>query len=420
MKRPFRSLQSVLCLLCLLSLFLPTNSLVAQTVDAEETSPPAKEQIDDLQAQVKDSQAKIRELDATIGSYRKRISQQELQSLSLQNQAALLENRIQEKQLALQRAVQETDLTTLQIRQLDVSIRLEEQAIEKRRAALGELLRRIRQADDVHPFQALVTGSSLSEYVSQLDELQRVQQETVSAAKRLHEAKATLQATRKTQDERRAVLLKQQAALERERLALEGERSAKLSLLATTQQKESEFQRILSELRQQQEGERTSIQDLQERLRDQLNQADSYLARGDVLFQWPVIPRRGISAHFHDTTYPFRKLFEHPGIDLPVSVGTPVKAAAGGYIAWTRVGKQYGNYIMVVHAGGVATVYAHLSRFAVRPDTYVERGQVIGYSGGRPGDEGAGLSTGPHLHFEVRQNGIPVNPENFLPELVTE
>lgn len=418
-KRAQRSLWSVLSILCLLSLLVPTPLLYAQEA-ADNEEPARQEQVAELQAQVKESQAKIKELDATIGSYRKRISEQELQSLSLQNQAALLENRIQEKQLALQKAVQETDLTNLQIRQLDVSIRLEEQAIEKRRAALGELLRRIRQADDVHPFQALITGSSLSEYVAQLDELQRVQQETVSAAKRLHEAKATLQATRKTQDERRAVLLKQQAALERERLAMEGERSAKLSLLATTQQKESEFQRILSELRQQQEGERTSIQDLQERLRDQLNQADSYLARGDVLFQWPVIPGRGISAHFHDKTYPFRKLFEHPGIDLPVSVGTPVKAAAGGYIAWTRVGKQYGNYIMVVHAGGVATVYAHLSRFAVRPDTYVERGQVIGYSGGRPGDEGAGLSTGPHLHFEVRQNGIPVNPENFLPELVTE
>jgi murein DD-endopeptidase MepM/ murein hydrolase activator NlpD len=124
-----------------------------------------------------------------------------------------------------------------------------------------------------------------------------------------------------------------------------------------------------------------------------------------------------ISTYFHDPTYPFRKLFEHPGVDLPTPVGTPVKAAAGGYVAFTRTGSQYGNYIMVVHPGGVATIYAHLSKFNVRSDTYVDRGQVIGYSGGRPGDQGAGLSTGPHLHFEVRQDGIPVDPLPFLPSL---
>lgn len=72
---------------------------------------------------------------------------------------------------------------------------------------------------------------------------------------------------------------------------------------------------------------------------------------------------------------------------------------------------------MIIHPGGVATVYAHLRGFNVQGDTYVERGDVIGFSGGRPGDRGAGLSTGPHLHFEVRQNGIPTNPRQFLPSL---
>jgi murein DD-endopeptidase MepM/ murein hydrolase activator NlpD len=408
------------------SLLLPAVPVRAQEAptdgvnDAAATtdSQTAKQEADDLQSQVSERQTKIKQLDGTISAYRKRIADQERQSLTLQNQASLLENRIQEKQLDFQKASQEADLTVVRIQQLDLSIRLESEAIEKRRAALGELLRHIRQADDVHPFQTLLTGSSLSEYVSQLDELQRVQEETVAAAKRLHEAKEGLQLTRKAQDDRRSELLKQQATLERERLALEGERSAKISLIASTDQKESEFQRILSELRSQQEEEKISIRDLQDRLREQLNQSDDTLARGDVLFQWPITPGKGISARFHDSSYPFRRLFEHPGIDLPTNVGTPVKAAAGGYVAWTRTGKQYGNYIMIVHAGGVATVYAHLSHFGVKPDTYVERGQVIGYSGGKPGDQGAGLSTGPHLHFEVRQGGIPVNPENFLPELV--
>jgi murein DD-endopeptidase MepM/ murein hydrolase activator NlpD len=126
---------------------------------------------------------------------------------------------------------------------------------------------------------------------------------------------------------------------------------------------------------------------------------------------------RGISAFFHDPTYPFRRLFEHPGIDIPTDVGTPIRAAAGGYVAWNKQGRQYGNYVMLIHPGGIATVYAHLSRFAAKPDTYVERGDIIGYSGGHPGDEGAGLSTGAHLHFEVRQNGIPVNPMQFLASL---
>ena len=71
---------------------------------------------------------------------------------------------------------------------------------------------------------------------------------------------------------------------------------------------------------------------------------------------------------------------------------------------------------MIIHGDGLATVYGHVSAVYVTPDQYVTQGQAIGRSGGMPGGIGSGpFTTGPHLHFEVRLNGLPVDPEKYLP-----
>ena len=69
---------------------------------------------------------------------------------------------------------------------------------------------------------------------------------------------------------------------------------------------------------------------------------------------------------------------------------------------------MYGNYVMVIHTNGIATLYAHLSRIDVVADQFVSRGDIIGAVGS------TGFSTGPHLHFEVRLNGIPTDPLSYL------
>jgi murein DD-endopeptidase MepM/ murein hydrolase activator NlpD len=94
----------------------------------------------------------------------------------------------------------------------------------------------------------------------------------------------------------------------------------------------------------------------------------------------------------------------HTGVDIGAAYGTPIRAGGDGKVISAGWRGGYGNAIIVDHGGGVATLYAHCSRFAVSVGTIVKAGQTIAYVGS------TGYSTGPHVHFEVRVHGEPVNP----------
>jgi murein DD-endopeptidase MepM/ murein hydrolase activator NlpD len=94
----------------------------------------------------------------------------------------------------------------------------------------------------------------------------------------------------------------------------------------------------------------------------------------------------------------------HAGLDLAATAGTPIVAAADGRVIGAGWRGGYGQQVQIAHAGGIDTLYGHMSRIAAHAGELVRKGQVIGYVGS------TGLSTGPHLHFEVTKNGRPVNP----------
>ena len=98
----------------------------------------------------------------------------------------------------------------------------------------------------------------------------------------------------------------------------------------------------------------------------------------------------------------------HKGIDLAAPEGTPVYACKSGEVLSASIDSTYGNFIILQHENNMQSVYAHLSKFAVS-EGYVRSGTVIGYVGT------TGLSTGPHLHFEIRTNGKNRNPQDYLP-----
>jgi murein DD-endopeptidase MepM/ murein hydrolase activator NlpD len=152
------------------------------------------------------------------------------------------------------------------------------------------------------------------------------------------------------------------------------------------------------------------------KIREQLRQQGLGNLGSVGILDWPIEPIYGISCGFHCGGYPYAYLIgPHSGTDIPTSVGTPIHAPADGYVGRTHDSGGSGySYILLVHGDNISTVYGHVSGFAVSEGKFVKRGDVIGYTGGAAGAHGSGLSSGPHLHFEVRKNNVAVDALNYL------
>ncbi len=121
-------------------------------------------------------------------------------------------------------------------------------------------------------------------------------------------------------------------------------------------------------------------------------------------------PAKGhITSRFGFRSDPFnQRIKPHEGLDIDNASGTPIQSAGAGIVKFSGFTDDYGNMIVISHGSGLETVYAHMSHRNVQAGSTVTKGQLIGTMGS------TGRSTGTHLHFEVRLNGTPVDPEQYL------
>ncbi len=210
-------------------------------------------------------------------------------------------------------------------------------------------------------------------------------------------------------------ILTEKAAVENERELYEQKREKQALLIESTEKKQSELQGVYDKkfsLLTQVKKNTANLIYLLNQLEAESRRIEAFLAglrAGNFSgrFLWPTV-LAPISSGFGYRSYP-RRAF-HYGIDIAAPYGSPIYAAAGGQVVkivygW---GGGYGNYLIVYHGGGYTTIYAHCSKIVVSNGQSVKAGQVIAYMGS------TGFSTGSHLHFEVRINGVAKNPINYL------
>jgi murein DD-endopeptidase MepM/ murein hydrolase activator NlpD len=375
-------------------------------------------EIDALNLKISNQKKQIDDLKIKQQEYQTQIEAKQRDRINLGNQLAVLEDHLAKAQLDIDSANLEIEKTNLEIEKTEVESTDLDTKIEEKKQHIATLLQLVYKQDQVSTLEMLLMNGSLSDFLNQAKYLEDTNDEIGKSVEDLRADKERLDANKATLDDKNKELLTLKNQLEEKKDGLAYEQDNKNSLLEETKSSESQYQSLLSELKRQQDQAAAEISSAEILVRQKMSQKDQQkLNNGNNTIIWPV-PKNTITTGFHDPNYPFRNIIgEHPAIDIRAKQGTVIGAAADGYVAKVKFdGSKNYAYIMLIHGDGLATVYGHVSAVFVTVDQYVTQGQAIGRTGATPGSVGAGpFTTGPHLHFEVRKNGLPVNPLDYLP-----
>lgn len=375
-------------------------------------------EIEQLNKAIAEKKAKIKDLEDSIIVYKEKIKQTQLESTSLKNQMSLISNRIAKVELDIKASEERLEFINLEIEVLSLEIENKENLIKKQKMILGEMIRTLYYNGNKNYLEIAATYDNFSDFYSELQYLRTVEQSLGKNVTSLQIATNDLQ-NKKTQNEEKKKSYEnlKQDLLEKKK-DYNDQKFLKQDLLNKSKSNEKTYSALLNNLNTQYRQIENEISSIEAEVRRKLAEQNKLSKINDDItkLSWPT-QSRYITSYFHDPDYPYRHIFEHSGIDIRAAQGTPIKATASGYVGTAKYCSSAScySYVLLIHSNGLATLYGHLSKIIVSADKFVTRGDIIGYSGGTPGTVGAGpFVTGPHLHFEVRKNGIPTNPLNYL------
>lgn len=375
--------------------------------------------VDELKEKIGERSGEIEKLESEIKEF-------ETQIEHVGNEAETLKGAIQtlnitDKKLGTDIRVtkQKTTATALEIEKLGIEIIEREEKIEQNGDALGEVIRNINELSSRSLVEILLSNVSFATFWGSLESLERFQARVRTNLKELQSIKSDLENKKGRSESEKKNLLVLTAQLADQKVIVEENKKTKSRLLAETQNKESSYKMLLEDRLAQKEALEQEIQEFEARIRIEIDPASLPETKTGVL-RWPL-DTVTITQYFGNTPFASQnsQVYNgrgHNGIDLRASIGTPIKAAAGGIVS--GIGDtdkecykvSYGKWVLINHQNGLSTLYAHLSLARVALGTQVEMGGVLGYSGN------TGYSTGPHLHFAVfATKAITVSDRNTNP-----
>ena len=383
------------------------SPLVADAGNPSATASSLSNKIQQVQGKIGAKKGTERVLTTEIAAYSAKIDRLQANITRLRTRESFVQGSLERSQRELLQT--QADLRAERARLVRLKKRLAEA-----RAALAARLRELYESDQPDLVTVVLNAKGFADLIERTDFLHRISEQDRSIVDLVQTARADAIATAHRLDrlEQRQQALTARILKRRQeitavkqdlidtRVGYDGTRSDKQNALGNVRAERRQLEGNLSDLKAQQAKIASTLQHSQGSL------PAGPIKRGGGTLIWPV--NGPITSPFCES-----RAWEscHPGIDIGVPSGTPIRAAAAGRVALLQseaASGGYGNFTCIQHTGAMATCYAHQSAFRVSLGQHVSQGQVIGLTGC------TGRCFGPHLHFEVRINGAVTNPLNYL------
>ncbi|MDD5926611.1 MAG: peptidoglycan DD-metalloendopeptidase family protein [Firmicutes bacterium] len=322
---------------------------------------------------------------ATEGELRNELDGVETAQDELSKKMAQLEKDIKELQKKVDNLNYLINQTAEEISSTEQRIQKKEKEMTEREDTLNERLKVMYKNGSVGFVDILLGSSSISEFVSNVEIIQKIYKNDMDVLDTLKKEHEELTEIKASLEEKKATLAARKTDLAAEKTSLDA--------------KKKEFEAEEDKLKAEADRLTAEIINLMDK--------DSPYVGGE--FTWPCPASRYISSSFGNRLHPTLNVWKfHTGIDIGCSAGKNIVAAASGKVIMSQWYGGYGNCVMIDHGGGIVTLYGHASKLLVSKGQVVKQGQVIALVGS------TGRSTGPHLHFEVRKNGQYIDPMSYF------
>ena len=341
-------------------------------------------------------------VDRQIQEYRQNIQAKDRELKTLSQQMEELDRNIAAVEKDLDHLQEQLTAAIARVTQAQQELNEAEADLAERTEVFRKRVVEIYHQGDVSYIEVLMESTSMTDFLVRMELLQKIAEHDMKLLEEIEAEKAAIEAKKAQLEQDRDYIQSVKTETETKKNRLAQQQGEKAQLAEALKHEKAAIERALKEEEEASRQLAAQIRAIQARM-----SGDRQFAGGKLA--WPTPGYSRITDDYGMRRHPVLKQNKmHTGIDIAAPMGAKIVAGDNGQVIMARPFGAYGNTVIIDHGSNITSMYAHLSSFTVKEGDEVLRGDQIGKVGS------TGLSTGPHLHFEVRENGEPVNPWPYL------